>query len=981
MKVKNSKARQRQVYHLCAGKKECSFGVGDDDDMMDEDQNHYQGGCSARQPDIKLAALKFMASFKKGKKDDDDDYDDFDGDMFEERELTAREILKVLKNISDEDAYALGMDHKWVRPEWLILTVLPIPPPPVRPSVSTDSSSRSEDDLTHALSQIIKISTNLKKLIASGAAAHAIGDFVQLLQFHVNTYLDNSVTGQARGVLRSGRPIKSISQRLKTKEGRVRGNLMGKRVDFSARTVISGDANIGIDQLGVPWTIALNLTFPETVTPYNVEKLTKLVENGPHPPPGETGAKYIIREDGQRLDLRYLKKSSDRHLEYGYKVERHLQTGDVVLFNRQPSLHKMSIMGHRVKIMPYSTFRLNLAVTSPYNADFDGDEMNMHVPQTLETRAETIELMMVPKMIVSPQANKPVIGIVQDSLLGTRIMTKRDGFLTKELLMNILMWIEHWDGVVPEPAIIKPKPLWTGKQVFSLIIPPGINYERKSGWHPDDDQRDISAGDTQVKIEDGVLLTGTLCKKSLGSSSGGLVHVIWMDQGPNAARLFLNHVQTVVNYWLLQHGFTVGIGDTVADEATMGEINNIISMAKTEVQGLIEQAQNGQLEPQPGRTLVESFEAKVNASLNKARDKAGKNAQASISDSNNVKVMVTGGSKGSFINISQMTACVGQQNVEGKRIPFGFVNRTLPHFTKDDQGPESRGFVENSYLRGLTPQEFFFHAMGGREGLIDTAIKTASTGYIQRRLIKAMEDVMLRYDGTIRNSMGDVIQFLYGEDGMDGTAIEGQKLRHLKFKPSQFEKWYKIELEESGARGLSYIDSSIVQALTDPSIRLKVQTKLNEEYNQLLEDVKMARKYILDSGDDNVYLPVHLGRLIENAVKKFKINRNEPTDLSPVDVVDKLRELEEKIVVVPGKDGLSVEAQGNATILFKMHLRSTLASKQVCQKYRLSREAFDWVIGEIDRKFHKAIAHPGENIGVIAAQSIGEPATQMTLNT
>jgi len=338
------------TYKLCAGKRDCSFGGGNDEDLMEDDT--AQGGCSARQPDIKLNALRFTATFKqRSKRDDSEDEDEELGTM-EEQELSAERVLQILKGISDEDAFALGMDPKWVRPEWLVLTVMPVPPPPVRPSVSSDASTRSEDDLTHAFAKILKISHQLKELIKRGAQAHQIGDFVQLLQFQVNTYLDNSVTGQPRGLLRSGRPVKSIAQRLKTKEGRVRGNLMGKRVDFSARTVISGDANIGIDQLGVPWSIALNLTFPETVTPYNLEKLTRLVENGPHPPPGETGAKYIIREDGQRLDLRYLKKSSDRHLEYGYKVERHLQNGDVVLFNRQPSLHKMSIMGHRVRSCP-----------------------------------------------------------------------------------------------------------------------------------------------------------------------------------------------------------------------------------------------------------------------------------------------------------------------------------------------------------------------------------------------------------------------------------------------------------------------------------------------------------------------------------------------------------------------------------------------------------------------------------------------------
>lgn len=218
---------------------------------------------------------------------------------------------------------------------------------------------------------------------------------------------------------------------------------MGKRVDFSARTVITGDPNLSIDQVGVPRSIARNLTFPETVTPLNIDKLHQMVMNGPTEHPG---AKYVIRDNGERIDLRYSKRGGDIHLQYGYKVERHLLDDDLVIFNRQPSLHKMSMMGHRVKIMPYSTFRLNLSVTSPYNADFDGDEMNLHVPQSHETRAEVQELCMVPKQIVSPQKNAPVMGIVQDTLCGIRKFTKRDTFLRRDIVMNLLMWIPDWNG-------------------------------------------------------------------------------------------------------------------------------------------------------------------------------------------------------------------------------------------------------------------------------------------------------------------------------------------------------------------------------------------------------------------------------------------------------------------------------------------------------------------------------------------------------
>ncbi|KAJ3686396.1 hypothetical protein LUZ61_015560 [Rhynchospora tenuis] len=427
LKIRNPKNRLKFIKDKC--RKERCLG-GDDIDVQkeqdgDEPVKTSRSGCGALQPHIKVKDLVMFAEFEAPKKNKSDEDEQLPDPLERKQILSAertklyvlrtvilclsffplKQVLNVLKRISDEDCLLLGLNPKFARPDWMILQVLPIPHPHVRPSVMMDTSARSEDDLTHQLAMIIRHNENLRKQERNGAPAHIIIEFAKLLQFYIATYFDNELPGLPRATQRSGRPIKSICSRLKGKEGRIRGNLMGKRVDFSARTVITPDPTINIDELGVPWSIALNLTFPETVTPYNIDRLKELVEYGPHPPPGKTGAKYIIREDGQRLDLRYLKKSSDQHLELGYKVERHLNDGDFVLFNRQPSLHKMSIMGHRIKIMPYSTFRLNLSVTSPYNADFDGDEMNMHVPQSFETRAEVLELMMVPKCIVSPQSN------------------------------------------------------------------------------------------------------------------------------------------------------------------------------------------------------------------------------------------------------------------------------------------------------------------------------------------------------------------------------------------------------------------------------------------------------------------------------------------------------------------------------------------------------------------------------------------------
>ncbi|XP_078177749.1 DNA-directed RNA polymerase II subunit RPB1-like [Carex rostrata] len=979
LKIRNPKNRLKRIYDACKSKKRCAGG--DDIDVQkeqdgDEPVKKSRGGCGAQQPNITVDGMKMVAEFKAPKRKSDEN-EQLPEPVERKQSLSADRVLNVLKRISDEDCLLLGLNPKYARPDWMILQVLPIPPPPVRPSVMMDTSARSEDDLTHQLAMIIRHNENLRKQERNGAPAHIITEFAQLLQFHIATYFDNELPGQPRATQRSGRPIKSICSRLKAKEGRIRGNLMGKRVDFSARTVITPDPTINIDQLGVPWSIALNLTYPETVTPYNIERLKELVEYGPHPPPGKTGAKYIIREDGQRLDLRYLKKSSDQHLELGYKVERHLNDGDFVLFNRQPSLHKMSIMGHRIKIMPYSTFRLNLSVTSPYNADFDGDEMNMHVPQSFETRAEVLELMMVPKCIVSPQSNRPVMGIVQDTLLGCRKITKRDTFIEKDVFMNILMWWEDFDGKVPAPAILKPRPLWTGKQVFNLIIPKQINLIRMAAWHSEAETGFITPGDTLVRIEKGELLSGTLCKKTLGTAGGSLIHVIWEEVGPDAARKFLGHVQWLVNYWLLQQGFSIGIGDTIADAATMEKINETISKAKNDVKELIKQAHDKNLEPEPGRTMMDSFENRVNQVLNKARDDAGASAQKSLSESNNLKAMVTAGSKGSFINISQMTACVGQQNVEGKRIPFGFIDRTLPHFTKDDLGPESRGFVENSYLRGLTPQEFFFHAMGGREGLIDTAVKTSETGYIQRRLVKAMEDIMVKYDGTVRNSLGDVIQFLYGEDGMDAVWIESQKLDSLKMKKSAFNNVYKYEFDDENWNP-SYMLPEHVEDLR--TIR-EFRNVFDAEVQKLEADRFQLGTEIATTGDNSWPMPVNLKRLIWNAQKTFKVDMRRPSDMHPMEIVEAIDKLQERLKVVPGDDFLSIEAQKNATLLFNILLRSTFSSKRVLSEYRLTREAFEWVVGEIESRFLQSLVAPGEMIGCVAAQSIGEPATQMTLNT
>ncbi|CAI4310918.1 AAC_collapsed_G0007560.mRNA.1.CDS.1 [Saccharomyces cerevisiae] len=956
--IKDSKKRFAAIWTLCKTKMVCETDVPSEDDPT---QLVSRGGCGNTQPTIRKDGLKLVGSWKK-------DRATGDADEPELRVLSTEEILNIFKHISVKDFTSLGFNEVFSRPEWMILTCLPVPPPPVRPSISFNESQRGEDDLTFKLADILKANISLETLEHNGAPHHAIEEAESLLQFHVATYMDNDIAGQPQALQKSGRPVKSIRARLKGKEGRIRGNLMGKRVDFSARTVISGDPNLELDQVGVPKSIAKTLTYPEVVTPYNIDRLTQLVRNGPNEHPG---AKYVIRDSGDRIDLRYSKRAGDIQLQYGWKVERHIMDNDPVLFNRQPSLHKMSMMAHRVKVIPYSTFRLNLSVTSPYNADFDGDEMNLHVPQSEETRAELSQLCAVPLQIVSPQSNKPCMGIVQDTLCGIRKLTLRDTFIELDQVLNMLYWVPDWDGVIPTPAIIKPKPLWSGKQILSVAIPNGIHLQRF-----DEGTTLLSPKDNGMLIIDGQIIFGVVEKKTVGSSNGGLIHVVTREKGPQVCAKLFGNIQKVVNFWLLHNGFSTGIGDTIADGPTMREITETIAEAKKKVLDVTKEAQANLLTAKHGMTLRESFEDNVVRFLNEARDKAGRLAEVNLKDLNNVKQMVMAGSKGSFINIAQMSACVGQQSVEGKRIAFGFVDRTLPHFSKDDYSPESKGFVENSYLRGLTPQEFFFHAMGGREGLIDTAVKTAETGYIQRRLVKALEDIMVHYDNTTRNSLGNVIQFIYGEDGMDAAHIEKQSLDTIGGSDAAFEKRYRVDLLNTDHT----LDPSLLESGSEILGDLKLQVLLDEEYKQLVKDRKFLREVFVD-GEANWPLPVNIRRIIQNAQQTFHIDHTKPSDLTIKDIVLGVKDLQENLLVLRGKNEIIQNAQRDAVTLFCCLLRSRLATRRVLQEYRLTKQAFDWVLSNIEAQFLRSVVHPGEMVGVLAAQSIGEPATQMTLNT
>ncbi len=1189
----------------------------------------------------------------------------------EEREegparLTPSDIRDKLERIPDEDEKLLGINPKHARLEWTVLTVLPVPPITVRPSITLESGVRSEDDLTHKLVDVARINQRLKENIDAGAPQLIVEDLWELLQYHVTTYFDNEVSGIPPARHRSGRALRTLAQRLKGKEGRFRSNLSGKRVDFSARTVISPDPNISINEVGVPFDVAKILTVPERVTNWNIEETKRLVKNGPEKHPG---ANYVIRMDGRRVDLRFVKDldSIADSIEPGFIVERHLKEGDTVLFNRQPSLHRMSIMAHEVRVMPYRTFRLNLCVclsgdtelytdlgrvpiaslvgdntgyaplscdwqkdkeayfsgitdlhivnptrlglksykittengrvmkateehpfytkrgivkagelectdsvvvypieiplaggcpdiltqeqildalpehtytrytmseldaidlidvpasskkqiqlaslvghligdgtmliseeggrvifraadrkdignlwetvqdlnlnptpiqkfksrvfditrtngkilrprgsayffevrrkpvavafkslgvpegdkviqeyrvpkwlndaprmakraflrayfgcelsgprlhtssgskfnqpvfkiakaeglsaedfiqdiqallgefgvrlssirtedgnlrkdgrksiiyvcsfaaaddnllalfkrigyefdhrkeelgrlaseyitaknnakakasaqlktakilreqgytyeaiaraighhswatvaswlsndrtaaglpagfpdfhswkesatkglkhgftwdkiacieeielqnayditTSdnnhnfvaagfltkncpPYNADFDGDEMNLHVPQSEEARAEAKILMRVQEQILSPRYGGPIIGGIQDYISAGYLLTRRGTYLTRKELSSLLQAAAIKDEL-PQPELKNPD-RWSGKEIVSMVLPKDINYTWKAKiCHKCDTcKKEDCQYDAYCVVKDGKLISGVFDKNAFGAGvPESIFHSIVKNYGSDAARTFLDSITRLLLSYVTVKGFTMGIDDVELKEEAVNRIREILDQGQRKVDQLIETFNRGEMEPLPGRTLNETLEMSIMKELSEARDDAGAVADGYLGMKNHAVIMARTGARGDKLNLAQMAACVGQQSVRGERIMRGYQKRSLSHFKPGDLSSEARGFVSASYRSGLTPIEFFFHAMGGREGLVDTAVRTSTSGYMQRRLINALQDIKVEYDGTVRTSVGRIVQFKYGEDGVD----------------------------------------------------------------------------------------------------------------------------------------------------------------------------------------------------------------------
>ncbi len=740
-----------------------------------------------------------------------------------EHRLLPITIRERFSQITDDDLKLLSYDPVTARPEWFVLQAMPVAPVTVRPSIILETGIRSEDDLTHKMVDIIRVNQRLKESKEAGTPPLIVQDLVDLLQYHATTYFDNEVSGIPQAHHRSGRPLKTLTQRLKGKEGRFRGSLSGKRVDFSSRTVISPDPNLDLSEVGVPEQIAMKLTIPEIVTEWNIERMRQLVINGPNKFPG---VNYIVRPDGVKIRLDFVEDRSiiAETLEIGYLVERHLADGDIVMFNRQPSLHQMSIMAHYVRVLPGRTFRLHPSVCPPYNADFDGDEMNLHVPQSEEARAEAILLMRVQDQLISPRYGGPIIGALRDFVTGAYLLTKDDTILSIQEFSNLAM-LGGYSGPLPKPGTkTKDGPAYTGKQLFSLFLPKDFNYVITSKW-----SKGTKGAPKDVVIKQGELISGVIDKASIGAEEPeSVLHRIAKDYGNAEAKSFLNSILIMVKQFITHYGFSYGFADLEIPEKNKQQILDDIHETYDVISDLTSQYEKGTLKLTRGMKPEEALEAYIVNELGKARDKAGNTADQSLDQSNSGRIMATTGARGSALNIGQMAGALGQQSRRGNRLHSGYHNRALPHFQEHETNPDAKGFVKSNYREGLSTLEFFFHAMGGREGLVDTAVRTQQSGYMQRRLINALEHIRLEYDGTVRDPHGHIIQFLYGEDGIDvaksdhGEAFNINRLIESQTIVDSGKKATKDEIEEVAKKYTKTFNPRLKKLVTDGLVNSKL---------------------------------------------------------------------------------------------------------------------------------------------------------------
>ncbi|CAO1406865.1 unnamed protein product [Diamesa tonsa] len=764
-----------------------------------------------------------------------------------------------------------------------------------------------------------------------------------------------------------------LKQFIEKKEGLIRMHMMGKRVNFAARTVITPDPNMDIDQIGVPEAFALKLTYPVPVTTWNVTELRKMVLNGPDKHPGacyiesKNGFKKLIPKDASKREamantiLTPDKNSFDKNEGHIKIVHRHLINGDVLLLNRQPTLHKPSIMAHKARILKgEKTFRMHYSNCKSYNADFDGDEMNAHFPQNELGRSEAYNLVNVANNYLVPKDGTPLGGLIQDHMIAGVKMSMRGRFFNKEDYQQLVFQgLSHIKGNIKllPPTILKPRLLWSGKQIFSTLIinmtpkgmPPinltGTAKINSAAWQSQKARKWTDGGtkmkgnemtEAEVVIRGGVLHCGVLDKNHYGATPYSLIHCMYELYGGEISTQLLTSFAKVFTIFLQWEGFTLGVHDilvlTKADEkrdkividsravGNMATKQALDLPDDTSFEEMIEKMDEAYTKDPKFRAVLDrKYKTTMDGFTNDINKTCLPAGLLCKFPENNLQLMVMSGAKGSTVNTMQISCLLGQIELEGKRPPLMISGKSLPSFPAFETSPKSGGFIDGRFMTGIQPQDFFFHCMAGREGLIDTAVKTSRSGYLQRCLVKHLEGLKVSYDGTVRDSDNSVVQYMYGEDGMD-------------ILKSQFLKKEQIAFLNDNHQAI-YSDQLLEQVGNTP--------EMDEELSAHKKKIRVWRKR---NGNDRNH-----HRIAWKENKRIKKTPN-PTmsTYKPNQYFGSVSEYAESI------------------------LESYLKEKPE-QKESVNNMMFV--------KSLKSLADAGEPVGMLAAQSIGEPSTQMTLNT
>lgn len=830
--------------------------------------------------------------------------------------MQPEKIKMIFDKVVDEDITLIGKDVNMFHPRNLVLTVFPVIPTNCRPRMITPDIT-SDDDLSITLVDIIKNNQILQKN-ADNEKARAV------IKFKIQTFCDNS-RGTAIHTT-NHRPITGLKERITKKTGHVRQNMMGKRCDRTARTVVGGDSTLRLNEVGVPYEIANIITIPVFVNHANIEEMTKMVNT-----PGK--ASVIIKKDGTRLSVarasvkpgtvlnhgdkitrngntffvtnckmelkagdiitRKLPNTEEekkiptvlperRHvaIDIGDKIERYLQNGDYLLLNRQPTLHRNSMQGMKVVLLPGKTFRVNLAITAGFNVDFDGDEFNAFIGQHVESKAELKYISNAKYNILSAQSNKPEMVIVQDSLLGAYVMTKQVFKLSKADFQQCIMRIDHFYDYakrLEQIKVLRKEREYTAHSLFGFLFPPDFHYKTQ-----------------QLEIQYGVVVSGFFDKQSLKGTKNSIIRLLCMEYNEKITAKFIDNLQFITNAFLEIFPFSIGLHDCLIG-------------TKTKRQEIKNTSQQFFLEASKVETTTDIGyirENRINIALNKAKDIGLRIAKEALAPDNNFINTVVSGSKGDFFNIAQITGLLGQQNINNQRPRFCLSNntRTLVHYpeciTNEELKYRSRGFIASSFIEGMHPDEMFFHAMTGREGMTKTAMGTAASGYIQRSIVKINEDLKVEYDGTVRDAKKNIYQYFYGGHGFDVSMVDIDPETNEVF-PVNFKR-----LADRLNKGF-FGDKA-----DQPLVFLE-----EEEIEKIIEKCKFQTLQTLQHAADRVNIKQE--ELLRRHLSCVKIRQ------------DKIQEFTQYII----------------------------------------------------KKYNTCKATPGDAVGVLCAQSIGEKQTQTTLDT